>query len=307
MVQLPAAQQATSIVVLVNDTQWLVKMFRCNNSVEEAPTKRRVRLLPILALCAVLVGVVAIAAILWQHHSISRERQAVAEQFQIFSVALSGCDSAMDRLPVPIVHYSTVTFPPPLDCNGNGPPLYSWRFGIWHFYTNWLCGDYDMEVSWDSPVNRDLLAYLDYFLWGSGNQTVIDANRPLGNATIFAITGPDTAFGDGGDELPKALRDVPNDTILVAEVRNSGVPWPAPGDFDIRTMPHTINAPDGKGISSRLPDGFHVLFADGQIWFISNKVPFDTLAKFFTISGAKEHDREKLLGPYALERKPGWS
>ena len=76
-----------------------------------------------------------------------------------------------------------------------------------------------------------------------------------------------------------------------------------PRDFDIRTMPHTINAPDGKGISSGFPGGFHVLFADGTVWFLSDKVPFETLQKFFTVGDAEKHDRETLLGPYVLDRR----
>jgi hypothetical protein len=101
-----------------------------------------------------------------------------------------------------------------------------------------------------------------------------------------------------------ALKDVPPNTILAVETRASGIPWPAPGDFDIGTMPHTINAPDGKGISSRNECGFHVIFADGQVWFLSEKVPFESLKKFFTTAEAKWHDREEVLGQFALHRGP---
>jgi hypothetical protein len=45
-----------------------------------------------------------------------------------------------------------------------------------------------------------------------------------------------------------------------------------------------------------------VLFADGEVWFLSDKVPFEDLKKFFTVAGAKAHDREALLAPYALAR-----
>ena len=65
-------------------------------------------------------------------------------------------------------------------------------------------------------------------------------------------------------------------------------------------MPQTINAADGKGISSRNAGAFHVIFADGRVWLLSDKVPFETLKKFFTIADAEKHDREKLLGPFAL-------
>jgi hypothetical protein len=101
-----------------------------------------------------------------------------------------------------------------------------------------------------------------------------------------------------------ALKDVPPATILAVETRSSGIPWPAPGDFDIRTMPRTVCARDGKGISSRNPGGFHLIFADGQVWLLSDKVPFETLSKFFKTADAAKHNREQLLGSFALHRGP---
>ena len=120
------------------------------------------------------------------------------------------------------------------------------------------------------------------------------APQSFPETNALAITGPGTAFGDGV-EPPKALKDVPASAILVVETPRSGIPWPATGDFDIRTIPQTINAADGKGISSRNAGGFHVMFADGQVWLLSYKVPFDTLEKFFTLAEARKTRREKLL------------
>lgn len=118
---------------------------------------------------------------------------------------------------------------------------------------------------------------------------------------VLAITGPGTAFGDGAGP-PSSLTKIPPATIIAVETRQSGIPWPAPGDFDIRTMPQTINAPDGKGIAGRHPDGFRAIFADGQVWLISYRIPFETLSAFFTTAGAGGHNREKDLGPYAIDR-----
>jgi hypothetical protein len=115
---------------------------------------------------------------------------------------------------------------------------------------------------------------------------------------VFAITGPGTAFDD---EKPKIrMKDLPPELILLAEVRESGVHWMAPGDFDVRTMPAVCGDPQGKGISGTLPDGFFVAFADGEAWFLSNDTPFEELKKFFTIDECKKHSREKTLGPYRL-------
>lgn len=119
----------------------------------------------------------------------------------------------------------------------------------------------------------------------------------------MAITGPGTALGDGEFESPRKLDDIDSsNTILAVESANSGFHWMEPGDFDIRTMPRTINDKSGRGISSRHRTGFHVLFADGAVWYLSNKTPFDELEKFFTVEGGKKHDREAVLGKYVLAR-----
>jgi prepilin-type processing-associated H-X9-DG protein len=47
-------------------------------------------------------------------------------------------------------------------------------------------------------------------------------------------------------------------------------------------------------------DGVHVLFADGSVWFLRAEVPAENLVRFFTIAGARQCDRESLLGPWRL-------
>ncbi len=173
----------------------------------------------------------------------------------------------------------------------------SWRYTIFPL-TIGVAKFLQFDESWDSPSNQAVVNEYGSFFCSGGKAT---PDEPIRDATVLAITGPGTAFGDGNDP-PMRFNELPPGAILVVEVRASGIPWPAPGDFDIRTMPQTINAPDGKGISGQHAGGFHVIFGDLQIWFISNDVPFETLQKFFTVAEAKKHDRETLLGPYALKR-----
>jgi hypothetical protein len=177
--------------------------------------------------------------------------------------------------------------------NGKGKPLYSWRVAILPLPRSW-----DPDQPWDVTSNRDLLKR--YVLFSYCFRPDDEATFP--DTMALAITGPGTAFGDGTGP-PEPLEGVPPQAILVVESRVSGIPWPAPGDFDIRTMPRSINALNGKGISGFFPEVFQVVFADGQVWLLSKKVPFETLNNFFRIEDAKKHDREKLLGPYALDRR----
>ncbi len=190
--------------------------------------------------------------------------------------------------------------------NGDGEPLYSWRCTLLFFMAG-VRDTVKFDEPWYSSVNTGGSKRYRFFSYAKPGDfhsySEPTANEAVPDAIALAITGPGTAFGDA-NEPPKLMRDLPPDIILIVEVRASGIPWPAPGDFDIRTMPQTINASDGKGISSCHAGGFHVIFADRQVWFLSEEVPFDLLKKFFTIADARNHDREQVLGPYALDRVP---
>ena len=177
------------------------------------------------------------------------------------------------------------------DRNGEGAPLYSWRVEILPLPRSWNPAD-----PWNAAANHDLFKRWLLFSY----RLHPDDDSTIPHAMALAITGPGTAFGDG-TALPVSLRDVPPDTILVVEAKTSGIPWPAPGDFDIRTMQKMADPTSIWGLSAR---GFQVVFADKQVWLLSKKIPFETLERFFTVDSADIHDREELLGPYALGRYP---
>lgn len=184
--------------------------------------------------------------------------------------------------------------------NGFRRPLYSWRVEIVPYLESWH-GSWDPTQPWNQPANRQLIELSAFYVYDA--PALASQPQPFPETNVLAITGPGTAFGDGL-ECPRALKDVPPDTILVVETQASGIPWPAPGDLYIRTMPQTINAPDGKGISGLNADGFHLVFADGQVWYMSKRVPFETLKLFFKVADAQKNDREQLLGPFAVDRGP---
>jgi hypothetical protein len=104
--------------------------------------------------------------------------------------------------------------------------------------------------------------------------------------------GPGTAFED---ERVLGFKDLDGDTVIAIEVARTDTHWMEPGDLPVDDVPPSIV----QGLEG---DGVHVLFADGQVWFLSPDVPLADLRKFFTVDGAKRYDREQLLGPYAAMR-----
>ena len=234
-------------------------------------------------------------------------------QFMAVACELYYFDDAFGHLPYPIwrtrTSDSSIRHEGAGDYskNGDGEPLYSWRLELLPYMEISSQHKWVPAESWNSPSNRDLVQMSFAFSYDESRRSrkpVETGVQTFPETTVLAITGPGTAFG-AGQEPPKSLKEIPGNTILVVESRTSGIPWPSPGDFDLRTMPQTINAPDGKGISSRYPEGFNVIFADTQVWFLSHDVPFENLKKFFTIEDAKKYDRERLLGPFALGQSKG--
>jgi len=181
----------------------------------------------------------------------------------------------------------------------NGDRLLSWRVWLTD-HSLPIPGDFraDYDKSWDDARNlRTAAKGMHDFTNRSMHSTGSDDDT----TTILAITGPGTVFGDG---TPTPLKGAPGNTIALVEVRNSGIHWMSPKDFDIRTMPHTINDPEGRGISGETSLGFHVAFADGEVWRLSHDTPFEELSRFFVAEDAKRLDREAILGKYRRSRWP---
>ena len=190
--------------------------------------------------------------------------------------------------------------PPAFVTDAAGNPLNSWRWQLERYFDF----DWDGTIQWDSPRGRALQNP-----WKHGGYSCPLSHRPRRHASFVALTGPGTAFEPLTMPTPYQplsgtvfaatttpdLDSLPHDLILIVEVRNSGIEFKEPRDFDIRTMARGINTDPVRGISSHHPGGAHVLFADGQVWFIHNDAPFDELEKLFTIEGANKHDRDALL------------
>jgi len=170
--------------------------------------------------------------------------------------------------------------PAAVHTDDNGQPLSSWRFRIMPFVEAVMI-DVDYEVAWDAPINREITETAGHVFCRSFHHENPDSHQ----AAVMAVTGPGTAFDPGREHN---LKDLPQDLILVVEVADSGIHWMEPGDLRVEDVDDSLLAgPDG--------DGFCVLFVDGVVRFISRDTPFEDLRPFFTIDGARRHDRSEVL------------
>jgi hypothetical protein len=127
-------------------------------------------------------------------------------------------------------------------------------------------------------------------------------NQNRTQTDIFAITGKGCAIekGNYNGYADVRLEDAPSDAILAMEVADSKVHWMQPGDYDV-TQLLAAKGTLGDHVKSILPHRIHVLFADGEVWTLSDKTPMAAVKPFLTIAEAKTHDRDKLLGPYRVD------
>lgn len=155
-----------------------------------------------------------------------------------------------------------------------------------------VSSDYDRHRAWNDPGNlriQDRGAW--YFRDASVSSSPPGAND---HATSYkAITGPDTAFGT---VAPRSLKDLPGSLILVVRVEESSTHWMQPDDLNVEKL-----APSQATKQLLLgKQGYAMLFADGKVWVLSVETPISDLCKFFTLTGAKNANRDQLLGRYRV-------
>ncbi len=182
-------------------------------------------------------------------------------------------------------HEANGCFPPAYTTDRRGRPMHSWRVLILPFMEQaGLYNTYNFEEPWDGPNNSKLAR-----------------SKPLGYAcpngqdyaglsvrtNYVAIVGPGTAFPGSRPTSLHDFRDGAADTILVAEVADSGINWMEPRDLDAGAMSFVINDRTRPSISSHDPQGPHVACADGFRTVLNPALPPRSLKALITASGGE--------------------
>lgn len=112
---------------------------------------------------------------------------------------------------------------------------------------------------------------------------------------MLAVSGPGTAF----DSLKtNNLQNLDADVILlIVATMPADIHWMEPQDFQVSAL-LACTGQLGDCVQRVLPESIPVLFADGEVWFLSPDTPASAVAPFFTIEGAINASREVLLSDY---------
>jgi len=172
-------------------------------------------------------------------------------------------------------HDTFNSLPPSVVTDANGQPLYSGRVLLLPFLEQKpLYDQFDLTQSWDSPANQSV------------SQTMIplfmDPSSPdqtPGKTDFLFVTGKGTIFEAGQYAKFRDVTDGLSNTIVVVDVRNSGIRWAEPKDLDI-SQPMALPA-------GNHPGGNQAVFADGAIRFLSKAVPATTIRDAATKAGGE--------------------
>jgi prepilin-type processing-associated H-X9-DG protein len=153
------------------------------------------------------------------------------------------------------------TLPPAVITDSSGKPMHSWRVAILPYIEeNEIYSNYRFNEPWNSPHNAKVTAKRpDLFHCPSDKQ----AGKQ--DTSYVAVITPKSAWGINQGKSLDGIRDGRDGTILLVEMKNSGIHWAEPRDLDLANLPPTIDKTKLFESLSAHPRGLIVAFADGHI------------------------------------------
>jgi prepilin-type processing-associated H-X9-DG protein len=202
------------------------------------------------------------------------------------------CLSNLRNLGVALIQYEEKngSFPPMFTIDSNGKPLMSWRTAI----LPWLERQdvyslYHADRSWDSPANKQVSQlFFEMFACPSDE----GATRISNQTSYVAIIGPHTAWGLGKGVKLADIKDYRSDTLLLVEMKDSGIAWNEPRDLDLNNLPPGLTQQNLLPSLSNHAGGFNAVFADGHEEFIPSTIPWSQFIALTTIDGGESIDRD---------------
>jgi type II secretory pathway pseudopilin PulG len=171
-------------------------------------------------------------------------------------------------------HDAHQTFPPAVVTDAAGKPLYSGRVLLLPYleqapiYDQW-----DKSQAWDSPRNKPLAdAMIPTFRDPA-------ETGPMNQTSYLFSAGPGSLFEPGQNVKFSNVPDGLSNTIMMVEVKGSGIGWAEPRDID-------LSQPTG------LPQGNHamgnnVAMGDGSVKTLPSNTPPTTIQAAATRAGGE--------------------
>jgi hypothetical protein len=198
------------------------------------------------------------------------------------------CTNNLKQLGLAIHNYATANkcFPPAYVADRNGKLVYSWRALMLPYFEDCTLGKrFHYDEPWNSEANRKLWKEgKKYFQCPTAEHASDDCTTDY-----MMVVGPHT-FSDGPHGRTfREITDGLSNTIMTAEVADSGVNWAEPKDLEFDRMDFKING-RRPCIGSHHSNGANIGIGDGSVRFLSNSLPAETLKAAITIDDGEKVD-----------------
>jgi beta-lactamase regulating signal transducer with metallopeptidase domain len=165
-------------------------------------------------------------------------------------------------------------FPPAVEIGPDNKTPHSWRVALLRFLDDDLFERYRLDEPWDSEHNRQIIA-------AGADLFSVPAETPSEDCGYFAIVGAGLMFDPVRATSYRDVKDGSPQTIAIVEADRS-IPWTKPEDL---ALSNDDTPPTLGGV---FPGGFHTLFLNGNIHFLSDDVDPEVLQALATLSGGEE-------------------
>jgi prepilin-type processing-associated H-X9-DG protein len=202
------------------------------------------------------------------------------------------CENNLRNIGLALLDYTKAhgELPPVCTLDTDGAPLQSWRTLLLpHLEFSNLFDTINLSKRWDDALNQKSTAVPVCFFYCPSNLLYYDETGAY--TSYVAVIGPGTAWQPGHAVNLSEIKDNPHDTLLLVEMKDSGIKWAEPRDLDLDNLPRGITKENLLKRLSNHPGGFNALFADGHVEFIPDTIPWSQFEAMLTIAGGETIDR----------------
>jgi prepilin-type processing-associated H-X9-DG protein len=197
------------------------------------------------------------------------------------------CSNNLKQIALAFHNYNDTygTFPPAYIPDANGQPMHSWRVLILPFLGRPdLHDQYKFDEPWNSPNNRAVTSQAMLVYSCPSSPTVSPGST---ETNYMVITGPGTVFDAGKACKISDILDGTSNTLMVVEVKGTGVNWGEPKDLDASKVAYPLGSGGSNSPDSNHSGGLNAALCDGSVRFISESISPQAFNALMTKAGAE--------------------
>ena len=231
------------------------------------------------------------------------------------------CKSNLEQVGLALQQYRIAKghYPPAYIADKNGKPMHSWRVLLLPYLEmDSLYKMYNLNEPWDGPNNKKKLAAIRVpFYECPSDPNSRRSGAPQSN--YLAVVGANAAWLGKTARKLNEIGGARSDTVMVAEVADSGIAWTEPRDLSL----DALEAADA-GDSALTPSSHHGPTSDfffiyeslacANAAMLDDSVRFlppgsltpDRLPHLLEIAGCKQSELDSIASAYEAHRRPNW-